>query len=433
MATVYPLPELREMIRNVITKSRTCSTLIREVERLERLAGSGGIADFPIDDDANAIMAALSSLRTDINNVLPSTIDQYPYQVKTGRPVSLTRLAIDYAIEGGGAQLPAVLANTGTPFSKVIVADCLRMTLKHKSLPGLGGTTTYYTGESDYTGVYVSSIRGTSLFLTALNHIANGTFASSSYWSCGAGWAIAAGVATATASSDYLTQSGASMYYPLRKGCVYGCLFTVSGFTGGTVDLHIGGESSIEDADADGVWFLSAVCDADDADFSLHATAFTGSIDNVVLFPIINQHINNGSFLGKGNWTLGTHWQYDAVHFWMEDDGNPISANLKQPGGTVATRDRGSLVREFEVGKTYSVTITCTVTAGTLTPKIGAGIGAVISATGTHICNIVAAASGGVIDFILTGTAFQGTVTRIWVREEAEDTYTNLILELSGR
>jgi hypothetical protein len=105
--------------------------------------------------------------------------------------------------------------------------------------------------------------------------IVNGGFDADSDWTKGAGWAIAAGVATATASSADLEQT----VPPLTVGKWYRVQYTVSGFAAGSVSARVGttllpslgGNGTVVQYDR-----------ADATSFMMRGNSgFSGSIDNV--------------------------------------------------------------------------------------------------------------------------------------------------------
>ena len=66
--------------------------------------------------------------------------------------------------------------------------------------------------------------------------VVNGAFAADTDWTKGAGWSIAAGVATSTNSASALSQDGA-----YETGRNYVLTFTVTTYTDGTITPSIGG------------------------------------------------------------------------------------------------------------------------------------------------------------------------------------------------
>ena len=104
--------------------------------------------------------------------------------------------------------------------------------------------------------------------------IVNGAFAADTDWTKGAGWAIAAGLATATAASSDLTAAVA----PLTVGTWYTTVYTVSGFAAGTVQAVVGGVSYPTHA-ANATYTETGR--ATTTAFKFTGAGFTGSLDNV--------------------------------------------------------------------------------------------------------------------------------------------------------
>ena len=111
--------------------------------------------------------------------------------------------------------------------------------------------------------------------------ITNGAFAADTDWTKGAGWAIAAGVAAATTASAELTQSPTTLY----EGRYYSVVFTVSGFSAGTVTASIGGTNGT--ARGSDATFTETILAGADADVAFITSSFTGNIDNVSVTPTI--------------------------------------------------------------------------------------------------------------------------------------------------
>lgn len=108
----------------------------------------------------------------------------------------------------------------------------------------------------------------------------NGGFGSDTAWTKGTGWSIAAGVATAAAASSALSQAQS-----LVSGRFYRVLFTVSGFSGGTVTPSLGGTAGTARG-ADGTY--SEIIQAAGVTFALTGAGFSGSIDNVSVLPAVH-------------------------------------------------------------------------------------------------------------------------------------------------
>ena len=106
--------------------------------------------------------------------------------------------------------------------------------------------------------------------------IVNGGFAADTNWTKGAGWTIAAGVATGTAATGDLTAAVA----PLTANRWFKATYTISGYTGGGVYLLYGGAyySTVRSANGTYTEYLRNL----GTSFAIRVnTAFTGNIDNV--------------------------------------------------------------------------------------------------------------------------------------------------------
>ena len=104
--------------------------------------------------------------------------------------------------------------------------------------------------------------------------VQNGAFASDTVWTKGTGWAIAAGIATITAASTVLSQTGS--YIPGRN---YSATYTVSGFVAGTVTVSIGGTSGT--ARGSDATFTEVIKAGESGVLAFTGDTATLSIDNV--------------------------------------------------------------------------------------------------------------------------------------------------------
>lgn len=110
----------------------------------------------------------------------------------------------------------------------------------------------------------------------------NGSFAADTDWNKGAGWAIGAGVASATLSSAALSNTSAA---DAVINTMYECLVTVSGFVTGSVSMFsdlTGTGAASNPISADGARsFLIRSGSASPGKLGFSASAFTGNLDNV--------------------------------------------------------------------------------------------------------------------------------------------------------
>lgn len=104
--------------------------------------------------------------------------------------------------------------------------------------------------------------------------VVNGSFATDTDWTKGAGWAIAAGLATAAAASSNLT----AIVAPLTLGVWYQTVYDLSGFVGGTVRIRVGGTNMPTHA-ANATY--TETNRAGGTSLVFVGAGFTGSLDNV--------------------------------------------------------------------------------------------------------------------------------------------------------
>lgn len=103
--------------------------------------------------------------------------------------------------------------------------------------------------------------------------VVNGGFNADTDWTKGAGWAIAAGLATATAASSNLT----AIVAPLTNGVWYQSVYTLSAFAAGTVRARLGG-TNCPTRNANGTY--TETQRAGGTSLVAVGSGFTGSIDN---------------------------------------------------------------------------------------------------------------------------------------------------------
>ena len=107
--------------------------------------------------------------------------------------------------------------------------------------------------------------------------VVNGAFAADTDWTKGAGWTIAAGVATSTNSASALSQLG-----PYVPGRNYVVTFTVSSYVDGTITPSVGGTNGTARG-ADGTFTETIKCGATTLLAFTTATAASLNIDNVTV------------------------------------------------------------------------------------------------------------------------------------------------------
>ena len=109
----------------------------------------------------------------------------------------------------------------------------------------------------------------------------NGAFASDVSWTKGAGWTIAAGVATCASGSTDLEQA---QFASAVVGAVYRVTFTVSGFSSGTIQPLVGAAAGSARS-ANGTYTEDLIW-ASGANLIFRSAAFVGNIDNVTLVKL---------------------------------------------------------------------------------------------------------------------------------------------------
>lgn len=106
----------------------------------------------------------------------------------------------------------------------------------------------------------------------------NGTFASDVSWTKGAGWTIAAGVASCASGSTDLEQA---QFGSAIVGHRYRVTFTVSGFSAGTITPMAGATAGT--ARSSDATFSEIITFASGTNLIFRSAAFVGNIDNVLL------------------------------------------------------------------------------------------------------------------------------------------------------
>ncbi len=128
--------------------------------------------------------------------------------------------------------------------------------------------------------------------ITMEDLVVDGDMSSSTNWTEGAGWVIAAGVATATTATSDLEQT-----ITLVEGISYEVVFTLTGFSVGTVTPKIGGTAGT--TRSSNATFTETIVAGATQLLELTGAGFTGVIDNVTV-----TQVTEASFTGA-----------DADHF----------------------------------------------------------------------------------------------------------------------
>jgi len=105
--------------------------------------------------------------------------------------------------------------------------------------------------------------------------VTNGDFATDTAWTKGLGWAISAGLASATLATSDLSQASI-----LTVGSWYAVTYTVSGYVTGTLTPKAGSGTSGTAVSANGT-YTAVLRAATTTSLIFTGAAFTGSIDNV--------------------------------------------------------------------------------------------------------------------------------------------------------
>lgn len=116
--------------------------------------------------------------------------------------------------------------------------------------------------------------------------------------------------------------------------------------------------------------------------------------------------IANGTFATDTIWTKGAGWT--------------IAAGVATATGAISTAISQTATQTLVAGKSYAVTYTITVSAGTLVPSIGGQNGVIRSAAGTY-SDVIVAGSSQAIAF--TGAGFTGTLDNVTVTLAAGQGY----------
>lgn len=311
---------------------------------------------------------------------------------------------------------------------------------------GTGWSITGGVAALDSTHIAISTITQTSAIALAsgrtytitytvalTSHVTNGTFAADTDWTKGAGWTIAAGVATAVTSSAALSQtcpqtlvagrtytvvfdatrsagsvavslgggtagtsrsSSATFTEVITAGATQTIAFTGTGFSGtidnvtitavGTITPVIGGTSGVARSTA--ATFIEAIVAGSTQALAFTASAdFVGTIDNVTV----------------SGWELGTGWTTDGTTAIAT---GAISTDLKQSVISAPLLVSG--------GK-YLVTFTATRSAGSIAVSLGGGSAGTSRSTSATFSEIITASSTQVILFATTG--FTGTIDNVSV------------------
>ena len=188
------------------------------------------------------------------------------------------------------------------------------------------------------------SVTGPADTIRGDEEVVNGDFDTDTDWTEGAGWAIGAGVAAATASSASLQSTTAGLT-PYRK---YEVIFTVSGIAGGSVRANVGGTlGTVRSTDAT---FTETIECGAATTFKFDATGLTANIDDVSVKAYLPYSDLLGAVTFKGR---VIYWENASPSFWFAAAGaysgslTEFTVNQFTKGGYVQaiynwTRDGGA-------------------------------------------------------------------------------------------
>lgn len=144
-----------------------------------------------------------------------------------------------------------------------------------------------FSGDGNTTAFVLSSDVGTEennlmIFIDEgmLEYVTNGSFATDTDWTKGSGWAIGAGVATATTATSALSQDAA---IELVEGQLYNLTYTITR-SAGSVEPSIGGNNGVS-RDASGTYRETIIAGSAQA-LAFTGSGFSGTVDNVSITKV---------------------------------------------------------------------------------------------------------------------------------------------------
>lgn len=141
----------------------------------------------------------------------------------------------------------------------------------------------------------------------------NGTFTTDTDWTKGAGWTIAAGVATATgAISTALSQTATTI--PLIEGQAYYVTYTATR-SAGSVTINIGGTAGTARSTA--ATFAEIIIAGSTQEISFSTSGFTGTVDALTIIPCAYEAVTDI--------TTGTSSDLNPVGYFLNSDASRIS------------------------------------------------------------------------------------------------------------
>jgi len=150
-----------------------------------------------------------------------------------------------------------------------------------ETFSGNGTTTAFTTSEdlgTDEKAIYVWVDQGLQ------QHVANGTFATDTIWTKGAGWTIAAGVATATGAISTAISQASTV--TVLQGQAYTVTMTITRSAGGLIP-SIGGTNGTERTSSG--TYVETIIAGSTQTISFTGNAFTGTLDTVTVTPAVSK------------------------------------------------------------------------------------------------------------------------------------------------
>lgn len=150
-----------------------------------------------------------------------------------------------------------------------------------ETFSGNGTTTAFTTSEdlgTDEKAIYVWVDQGLQ------QHVANGTFATDTIWTKGAGWTIAAGVATATGAISTAISQASTV--TVLQGQAYIVTMTITLSAGGLIP-SIGGTNGTERTSSG--TYVETIIAGSTQTIAFTGNAFTGTLDTVTVTPAVSK------------------------------------------------------------------------------------------------------------------------------------------------
>lgn len=173
----------------------------------------------------------------------------------------------------------------------VVLAANVAKTVTIPTVSNIKANYVFLNATANFYAQYIETTDSTNL-------VTNGTFASDTAWTKGAGWTIAAGKGTSDASQSADSDLSQTPTEALVQGRAYFVTFTTSGRTAGNVTAVVG---STEGTDrATNATFTETIIAGAGATIALRADLdFDGSVDNFSVAPVATVPAADNSY-GSG-------------------------------------------------------------------------------------------------------------------------------------